>query len=87
MLVVVTIPLPFLYSSVSLTTSDTPLSAVKIIFVESFFNSVIAFLSSFVMLGGGLYVFLMMVSLPLSILLPHLVLTYCIHVLLQPHTL
>ena len=50
-----------LYSSVSMTTNDTPLSVVKIILVESFFNSVMAFLSSFVMLGGGLYVFLMMV--------------------------
>ena len=50
-----------LYSSVSMTTNDMPLTAVKIILVESFFNSVIAFLSSFAMLGGGLYVFLMMV--------------------------
>ena len=51
----------FLYSSVSMATNDTPLSAVKIILEESFFNSVMPFLSSFVMLVGRLYVFLMMV--------------------------
>ena len=48
----------FLYSAVSMTTSDTPLSAVRTILEVSFFNSLIVFISSLVMLGG-LCVFLM----------------------------
>ena len=70
-----------------MTTKAIPLSAVKTILDLSSFNSLMAFLSSLVMLGGGLCDLLMIDLTSPLVLLPLLVVTCCTLVLSQLYIL